>query len=498
MSLTSIVDLSNKRPRAFVKVSLGTGPRASGAAPITMLLMGNKTTVAPANPLTNDTMEQVFNEQDVIDKTGAGSELHRAYRQVTKINNQASIWIGAIAESAGAAAALTKTLTGTATEDATLELTIGSDTPLNIAVTSGDAAATVIQAVLDAVNAVAHTPVIATSPATNIVYTAKSKGPRGNQIKIRSRWVTGTGAGLTYAAAANGEALSAGSTNDDPTNLLANATTVRFHLTVAPYGDTSETTPLDLVIAQAVAQAGPLIGKRGRVIIGNVEVQGTAQTFAFTDLNEELVQCAWSQLANETAFEVAAALAGRLSIGLGLTRRFNFDGTTLDGLSPQWNVASQPLETEVTTALNNGLTPVVVSGGEVQVARSITSKSRTAAGGAVFDFSVLDTHYVDVAFFVADLLEENWPVAFPNFALGIDIEGEVPPPGVATANTTKTWALGLLAPFDNDLLENFQATTVRGSIFERNETAKGRIDAVLPIDVIELFHQFAADVQQQG
>ncbi len=99
---------------------------------------------------------------------------------------------------------------------------------------------------------------------------------------------------------------------------------------------------------------------------------------------------------------------------------------------------------------------------------------------------------------VADTLEENWAAAFPGFKLGVDIEGEVPPPGVATANTTRAWALGLLAPFENDLLENFSSVTVAGSLFERNETAKGRIDAVIPIDVIELFHQFAADVRQQG
>jgi hypothetical protein len=39
---------------------------------------------------------------------------------------------------------------------------------------------------------------------------------------------------------------------------------------------------------------------------------------------------------------------------------------------------------------------------------------------------------------------------------------------------------------------------VAGSTFERNEVANGRVDAVIPIDVIELFHQFAADVRQVG
>jgi len=499
MALTSIIDLSNKRPRAFVRVTLGAGPRASGAAPITILLVGNKAAVTPSDPLADDTMEAVFDEDTVIAKAGAGSELHRMYLQVTAINNQASVYIGAVAASAGAQAALTKTLTGTATADSTLEVTIGPDTPLSVAVLNGDTAATVIAAIIAAVNAVPETPVIASTPATNLVFTAKCTGPRGNDIRIRTRWVGGsTGAGLTYTAAASGEALTGGTTNDDPTALLANTTSVRFHLTVIPYGDTAEATAIGVCQAHVLAQMGPLIGKRGRLILGNQEAAGTANTFAFTDVNDELAQVSWMNVANETPAELAASLAGRLTVGLGVTRRYNFDGEVLTGITPPWASANHPTETEITSALNNGLTALFVSGNEVQVSRSITSKSRTAAGGSTFDYSVLDSHYVDVAFFVADLIEENFGPAFPNFALGVDIAGEVPPRDVATANSVRSWALGLLAPLDNDLIENFTATTVGASIFERNEVAKGRVDAVVPIDVIELFHQFAPDVRQVG
>ncbi len=502
--MLSIVDLSNKRPRAFVKVSLGAGPRSRGAAPIALLLLGCKTDVAPSAPIANNTMEQVFDESEVIAKTGGGSELHREYLQVTKINPQATIYIGAITAGAGAAAALTKTLTGTANANSTLEVTIGCDTPLSVAVLNGDTAATVITNILAAINAVPKTPVIATSPAANIVLTAKCKGPRGNYIRVRTRWTEGTGSGLTFTPATTGEALTGGTTNDDPTALLANTTAVRFHLTVAPYGTVAEATPIGVCMTHIEAQFAALIGKRGRIIFGAATSAGTAQTFGNTTLNKELAQVAWAQTANETPAELAAALAGRETIGLGIDRAFNFDNAELDGLTPQWDLGEQPTETEITSALNNGLTPLYVSGGNVLVARSITSKSRTAAGGSTFDFSVLDTHYVDVAIFIADTLEENFAATFgaPNgpggggFKLGVDIEGQVPPPGVATAGTVRTWALGLLAPFENELIENFQSVTVAGSLFERNETAKGRIDAVIPIDPIELFHQFAADVRQ--
>ncbi len=295
MALTSIVDLSNKRPRAFVRVSLGVGSRASGAAPITLLLLGNKTGLAPSDPLTDDTIVQVFDEDEVIAKAGAGSELHRMWRQVSEVNPTASVYIGAIAESGGADASLTKTLTGTATADSTLEVTIGCDTPLSIAVSNGDAAATVIANIIAAVNAVTHTPVIATTPASNLVLTAKQAGPRGNYIKVRTRWTEGTGAGITFTTAANGEALSGGTTNDDPTNVLAASTAVRFHLTVAPYGVTAEATPIGVITAHVDSQAGALTGKRGRCVFGAATALATAQTFAFTDLNEERARLAAEQ-----------------------------------------------------------------------------------------------------------------------------------------------------------------------------------------------------------
>lgn len=496
---TSIIDLSNKRPRAFVRVSLGTGPRASGAAPITILLIGNKAAVAPSNPMTDDTIEQVFDEDTVVARTGAGSELHRMYRRVTKINQGASVYLGAMAASAGAQATHSTDITGTATADSTLEVTIGGDEPMQVAIANGDTAAVVRAALISKINSVTHTPVIASESTTNLVLTSKCTGPRGNTIRVRTRWVDGTGAGLTLTTIApDGANLTGGATLDSPTNVLAASVAVRFHLTVVGYSVAADAVPLAVATAHVEEQAEPLTGKRGRLITGCVSTLATAQTFAFTNLNEETAQVAYVQVANETPAELAAALAARIALGLAVDRATNFDGIALEGITLPWALGDRLTETEITSALNNGLTPIAASGNEMAIVRSITSKSRTVAGGAVFDYAVLDTHYVDVAFFLADVIEENFPSAFPNAKLGVDIEGEMPPPGIATASTVRSWCLGLVAPFENDLLENFDSVTVEGSRFVRNETAKGRIDAVLPIDVIELFHQFAVDVRQQG
>lgn len=44
MTLASVIPSSNKVPGTFLKVSLGVGPRSSGASPRHVVLVGNKTT----------------------------------------------------------------------------------------------------------------------------------------------------------------------------------------------------------------------------------------------------------------------------------------------------------------------------------------------------------------------------------------------------------------------------------------------------------------------
>ena len=46
--LTSIVDTSNKVPRAFVRVALGAGPRSPGSSAMKILLIGSKTSTGTA------------------------------------------------------------------------------------------------------------------------------------------------------------------------------------------------------------------------------------------------------------------------------------------------------------------------------------------------------------------------------------------------------------------------------------------------------------------
>ena len=314
---------------------------------------------------------------------------------------------------------------------------------------------------------------------------------RGNHIRFRCFVKDTTPTGLTVPFN-QGTYLSSGATDDNNTLALAAVASQRYHLIACPW-DSSDPTNIGRVVAFMGSQADPLTGRRGRMVCGTQASLGTATTFA-QGLNAERAQVLWHFNAQNTPAELAASAVGEMAEGLSTDRATNFDGRVLGGIAPQWSKADQPEGTEIVAALNVGLTPVGVEGNNATIIRSITSRSRDALSNP--DYRVLDTHYVDVSDYIADILQDGFPDRFSGFKLGTDIAGEMPPPGVATAGTVKSWAIEVIGKQNNILLENFDTNTVPNMVFERNETAKGRVDAVIPIDIIELFHQFAADVRQ--
>lgn len=485
--LTSIIDTSNKRPRAFIKVSLGAGPRSTGSGPIRIALIGNR--LAATSAANDETPIPVSTEDDAITNSGSGSEVHRMYRALTKAFRNASVDIVNILP-VGTAATYAIAITGTATSSGTYRVQVGSDDPVDISIPTGSTATAAGNLVAAALNAISHAAYTAANVTGTVTLTAKCAGLRGNLLRIRMSVPTAV-AGLTLPTS-TGAYFTSGATDDNNSLALAGMSSVRYHLVVCPWVDTAN---IDRVESHMNAQAEATIGRRGRFICANVDTLGNATTFA-QGRNSERGQCVWHYLAPACPSEVAAAVAGEVAEGLSTDRATNFDGKLVAGISSQWLRADQPEGTEIVAALNVGLTPLDCNGNDASISRSITMRSLDALSNP--DYRVLDTHYVDVADFIADTLQDGWPDRFPNFKLGVDIEGEVPPPGVATANTTRDWCVEVLGKFDNNLIENFDTETVPNMVFERSTAAKGRVDAVIPIDVIELFHQFAADVRQVG
>ncbi|ECO8699273.1 phage tail protein, partial [Salmonella enterica] len=114
---------------------------------------------------------------------GAGSQLARmveAYRQTDPFGE---LYVIAVPESTGAAATVTLTVTGAATETGTVNVYVGR-TRVQAPVTNGDNVATIASSIQDAINAVPALPFTASSSAGVVTLTARHKGLCGNEIPV--------------------------------------------------------------------------------------------------------------------------------------------------------------------------------------------------------------------------------------------------------------------------------------------------------------------------
>ncbi|EOU5226950.1 phage tail sheath subtilisin-like domain-containing protein, partial [Escherichia coli] len=130
---------------------------------------------------------------------GAGSQLARmveAYRQTDPFGE---LYVIAVPESTGAAATVTLTVTGAATETGTVNVYVGR-TRVQAPVTNGDNVATIAGSIQDAINAVPALPFTASSSAGVVTLTARHKGLCGNEIPVS----------LNYYGFGGGEVLPAG------------------------------------------------------------------------------------------------------------------------------------------------------------------------------------------------------------------------------------------------------------------------------------------------
>ncbi|MES1524856.1 phage tail sheath N-terminal beta-sandwich domain-containing protein, partial [Escherichia coli] len=114
---------------------------------------------------------------------GAGSQLARmveAYRQTDPFGE---LYVIAVPESTGAAATVTLTVTGAATETGTVNVYVGR-TRVQAPVTNGDNVTTIASSIKDAINAVPALPFTASSSAGVVTLTARHKGLCGNEIPV--------------------------------------------------------------------------------------------------------------------------------------------------------------------------------------------------------------------------------------------------------------------------------------------------------------------------
>lgn len=498
-------------PGTYIAVNFAAGPSAGTANPITILLMGNA--LASSYVTTNSLYDgYVFgpdvegftcsSEQDVINLFGNGSELHRMYRRVAKVNKSVTpVYLLAVKESTGAAATGTATFTTNATANAFVRLYV-SDQFVDTAVTSGDTVSTIATNVAAQVNSQLNWPVTASPSSGTVTLTSKQKGPRGNAIRFAAR-IVGIGAGTT-SSAQNFANLSGGTTADNWTNALATINPKKFTYIVSGGEDSGPSGDLGLLVAQVVSNANPIPGIRQRVMGGFTGSIGSANSFAKA-LNSPLADIVWQPNSNLTPAELAAYTCGAVCLGESQSVPiFNWDylGTTPQTAS-LWQIAapfdgSTPSRNDLKSALVNGVSPVAtLPGGRSSLVSLITTYSQDPVTSNI-DTRVRDHSIVTIMFLGADLIQSSVSQSFANKQAANDPpKGQKPPTSqVVTPSIVRALVNKVIKRMgDNGFLQNVQQSLDATDVV-REVSPDSRFGVRVQLQPISNAHQFAINLDQ--
>lgn len=496
-------------PGTYLQLNFAAGASAGTVNPINLLLMGNA--LASSFCVTNNLVDgyvwgpdvegfTVSSESDVINVFGAGSELHRMYIQVAAVNQGVTpVYLLAVKESTGAAAAATVTFTGTAGANAYVRAYVGNAF-IDTAVTNGDTASTIATNVAAQINSNANWAVTAAPSGATVVLTAKQHGPRGNSIRFAVR-VVGTSV-VTTSSAQNFANLSGGTVEDTWTNALATINPLQFSYIVSPGEDASGSGNLGELVAQVVANAQPIPGIRQRVFAGQTGSLGTANSFA-KSLNTPLCDVIWQQNSNLTPGELAAVTAGAVCVGESQAipiLNWDYLGTTPQ-TAALWPVSApfdgtQVPRVSLKSALVSGVSPVTsLSGGASSLVSLITTYSQNPVTGNL-DTRVRDHEIVTVMFLGAQLIQSMISQSFANKLAAEDPpKGQKPPTSqVVTPSILSSAVNKVISRMnDNGLLANLAQSLAATQVVLNTPTQFGVLVQLQPVSCA---HQFAINLNQ--
>jgi len=522
---------STKTPAVYLNVILGGPGTSAGAAPETILLIGNKletniTAAAPTIDVASGIMALATptfcaSAEDASFLCGQGSELHRMARAVFAQYPAASLYLAANAVSEGSSATAVLTFATTATADFAVRLVL-CDQVLEVPVATGDTPTVIATACAVAINNAADLPYYAQFVAGVLTITAKMAGVRGNSLIVDAYFVQSTfsiritDSSTTSPGGTTGQwttindiygaefSLIGGTTADSIAAVITAIASQRYNRIVVASNDSANLTAL---VTHLDSLAGVTVGLRQQGLAAVISTLGTATTLA-TALNASRLQVGWHYASKIPGPEVAAILAaarlagdgsvGGILVGESADPAANLDGVQLATVLAQTAALDQPTATEVESALNNGLAVLVPSNarpGFCALARSITSRSQA---NSVPNFAVIDTEFVTVCDYVADDLQSNLATSYQGFKLGADSANGNPPlsPRVTTPSLVRAYILDRLAGYEARSILRDVTANVSLLVVEADAQVSGRLNCEIPCEPVSGLHIIAGNVRQ--
>jgi phage tail sheath gpL-like len=490
-------------PGVYIETNFAQGPATGSAEDRAIVCLANKLSTGSATVDTviygPSSLVPLQTEADMIALAGAGSEAHRMYRRIAKVNKETAVnWVF-VTESAGVQATGTFILAGgAATGNGNIRVWVG-DEFVDTAIASGDAVDTIGAAIVVSVNGQTHWPVTAgyNAGTDTVTLTAKQKGLRGNWL----RFMTAITAGITTTTSVTSDTFfTGGTTADSNTTALATILPKKHYYIVSAAEDATQ---YGAVVTQVNTQAAPTIGIRQRAFAGSVDTLANATTIA-TGINAARAELVWHEKSPLTPAELAANAAAIYALFESSTNpRTNFASFGNDAVtSNYWFVqksrtdSASPTRTSIKSALNNGITPIAVNpNNTTYLVQRITTRSLS---GAVADYRIRPAHKVTICDFFSDDLHAKAALGFSGKRIANDPPpgARTPGPSVVTPSDFRGLIYSVLNDYEeNDLLQNV-ADIKTGTVVQRETSPTTRMTARVPLQPVDNLEQMAVAVDQ--
>ena len=459
---------SIRKPGKYFEFNTKLAVRTLPANVQRMLIVAQRNPDAAHPPLTP---VQVYSDVEARDLAGRGSQAHLMVRAA--ILSYPYLQLSMILvddDPAGLAAEGKIIFAGTASGSGVVSLAIGNQL-VRVAVLRDDTAAMLATAMAEVVNKHDRLPVTATAAAGTLTLTARNKGAAGNLIPLAC---TETVPGLDAQVVD----MRDGDVDPDIAPALATVYADGHTLVVTPYAQQESLTILrDYVdaVSHALEQRGcvGVYAWTGTLSQGNTLARKINSGRITYGLLPGSVSLPW---------EVAAAYGAQLAMEEDPARPLN----TL----PLAGIACPPIaarlgRVEQETALYNGGTPLEVGPGDrVQIVRAVSTYIVDPQG--IEDISLLDITTIRTLDYVRKACRERISLRFPREKLS-----ERTPPKV------RSELLDVLLKLEELEIVERVKDNLPGLIVERDSQDPNRLNAAIPVDVVNGLHVFAGRIDLQ-
>lgn len=421
---------------------------------------------------------QVFSASDAAAYFGIGSIAHKMVEAALTGNPNLNLYVCALDDAVAAVAAVGSVIIGgPATASGSITVYIGNQA-VQVAVSSGDAAAAIATNLLAALAAIPDLPVSYAIDGVNnakVNFTALNKGTVGNQIGIDYDTISAADCGVTVTVAI----MATGSVDPTLSTALTAIFTAGDDLIVTQFNDQTSLTALATHLESV---SGPLEQRGARGIYSIGGALAAATTLA-GQINDGRVNCAYIRGSHSNPYEVAACYAAVMASEEDPAMPLNTLVLTGIAAPPDDQRLSR---TEQESCLWNGVSPLEVGPGEnVQIVRAISTYIKNAAG--VADPSLLDTTTISTLDYTRVAVNTRLLLRFPRSKLTNGVPKVKPP----TSAKVRSEVIDVLLQLESlEILQNV-SSNIAGVLVERDTQDNNRLDIKIPANVVNGLHVIA-------